>query len=132
MLLGRRSSDRAYDRNALRFVEGRAVAWNALCDTPSGKRRGDRLAAVLQSPEAAFDAGISQPDGLREKVACRQREARRIIAQLWETPNAGKVSSRPTTARFIADFQPSFGQRTLDVAIAQGKAKIEPDGMSDD
>src|SRR5208283_1143029 len=92
MLLGRRSSDRAYDRNALRFVEGRAVAWNALCDTPSGKRRGDRLAAVLQSPEAALDVGISQPDGLREKVACRQREARRIIPQLWETPNAGKVS----------------------------------------
>ena len=24
-------------------------------------------------------------------MACRQREARRIIAQLWETPNAGKV-----------------------------------------
>src|SRR5208283_1675458 len=92
MLLGRRSSDRAYDRNALRFVEGRAVAWNALCDTPSGKRRGDRLAAVLQLPEAALDVGISQPDGLRDKVACRQREARRVIAQLWETPNAGKVN----------------------------------------
>jgi potassium-transporting ATPase potassium-binding subunit len=27
-------------------------------------------------------------------VACRQREARRIIAQLWETPNAGKVRNR--------------------------------------
>ena len=49
------------------------------------------MAAVLQLPEAALDVGISQPDGLRDKVACRQREARRIIAQLWETPNAGKV-----------------------------------------
>ena len=59
------------DRNALRFVEGRAVARNALCDTPSGKGRGNRLASVLQSPEASLDAGISQPDGLREKTACR-------------------------------------------------------------
>ena len=65
-LLGQRR-----DRNALRFVEGRAVARNALCDTPSGKGRGDRLASVLQSPEASLDAGISRPDGLREKTACR-------------------------------------------------------------
>ena len=48
-------------------VEGRAVARNALCDTPSGKGRGDRAASVLQSPEASLDAGISQLDGLREK-----------------------------------------------------------------
>jgi transposase InsO family protein len=32
---------------------------------------GDRLAFVLQSPEAARDAGISRPDGLRGKTACR-------------------------------------------------------------
>ena len=46
---------------------------------------------LLQSSKASFDAGISQPDGFREKVACRQRKARRIIAQPRETPNAGKV-----------------------------------------
>ena len=34
-------------------------------------RSGDRLAFVLQSPEAARDALIPQPDGLREKTACR-------------------------------------------------------------
>ena len=55
------------DRNALRFVEGRAVARNALCDTPTGKGRRARLTSVLQSSEASLDTGISQPDGLREK-----------------------------------------------------------------
>ena len=41
-------------------------------------------------------------------MACRQREARRIIAQLWETPNAGKInpqseadSSRATKTRQV-------------------------------
>jgi hypothetical protein len=61
-LLGQRR-----DRNALRFVEGRAVARNALCDTPSGKGRRARLTSVLRSSEASLDTGISQPDGLREK-----------------------------------------------------------------
>ena len=41
-------------------------------------------------------------------------------------------TSNPSTERFIADFQYSFGQQILDVTIAQGEPKIEPDGMPDD
>src|SRR5476651_898498 len=44
---------------------------NALRDTPSGQGRSDRLAEVLQSSEASLDAGLSQPNGLREKMAWR-------------------------------------------------------------
>ena len=46
---------RRRDRNALRFVEGRAVARNALCNTPSGKGRRARLTSVLRSSEASLD-----------------------------------------------------------------------------
>jgi hypothetical protein len=54
-------------------------------------RSGDRLAFVLPSPEAARDAGISRPDGLRGKMACRSTKARRIIAQRRGTLTAGKM-----------------------------------------
>ena len=37
----------------------------------------------------------------------------------------------PTADRFIADIDPAFGQHFLDVAKAQRKAKVEPDGSLD-
>lgn len=65
------------------------------------------MAAVLQPPEDALDAGLSQPDGLRKKKAWQQREARRIMAQLRETLNAGKVKAIQKIVRYANPAEPS-------------------------
>jgi hypothetical protein len=53
--------------------------------------------------------------------------------------NAAEISGdrrpefqNPSTDGFIADFQSSFRQQILDVPIAHGEPKVEPDGMPDD
>jgi hypothetical protein len=38
----------------------------------------------------------------------------------------------PSPHRFVGDVEPSFGQQFLDIAVAQGEPKIEPDRVLDD
>ena len=38
----------------------------------------------------------------------------------------------PSSNRFIGDVQPALGQQILDIAEAEGKAKIQPHGVPDD
>jgi len=44
--------------------------------------RGDRLDHLLQSSKAAFDAGLYQPDGLREEMACQPKKIGSIMSEL--------------------------------------------------
>src|SRR3954447_20555593 len=38
----------------------------------------------------------------------------------------------PAPDRFIGQVEPTFGKKLLDVAVAEGEAQIEPDGVLDD
>jgi hypothetical protein len=38
----------------------------------------------------------------------------------------------PSSDRFIGDVQPALGQQIFDIAEAEGKAKIQPQGVPDD
>jgi hypothetical protein len=44
----------------------------------------------------------------------------------------GTEFQHPAPHRFIGDVEPSFGQQLFDIAVAQGKAEIEPDRVLDD
>lgn len=52
------------------------------------------------------------------------------------TPDAPGVErlelGRPKPSRFVGDAYPSFGEKILDVPIAQREPEIEPDGVLDD
>jgi hypothetical protein len=38
----------------------------------------------------------------------------------------------PSPYRFIGDIQPALGEQILDIAEAEGQAKVQPNRMSDD
>ena len=38
----------------------------------------------------------------------------------------------PSSNRFIGDVQPALGEQILDIAEAQGEAKVQPHRVSDD
>src|SRR6516162_8905935 len=44
----------------------------------------------------------------------------------------GTELQHPTPHRFIGDVEPAFGQQLLDIAVAQGEAKVEPNRVLDD
>jgi hypothetical protein len=52
------------------------------------------------------------------------------LAQL--SCDRGTEFQHPAPHRFVGDVEPSFGQQFLDIAVAQGEAKIEPDRVLDD
>lgn len=60
------------------IAEGRPPARHALRVPPSGDGRGDRLDELLQSPQAAFDAGLYQSDAVRAALVRRSAEASRM------------------------------------------------------
>jgi hypothetical protein len=49
-------------------------------------------------------------------------------------PSRDRVTEfqHPAPHRFVGDVETSFGQQFLDVAVAQGKAQIQPDRVLDD
>src|SRR6516165_476554 len=44
----------------------------------------------------------------------------------------GTELQHPTPHRFIGDVEPAFGQQLLDIAVAKGEAKVEPNRVLDD
>src|SRR6516225_5872383 len=59
------------------------------------------------------------------------------VARLRATPtqpsrDRGSEFQHPAPHRFVGDVETSLGQQFLDVAVAQGKAQIEPDRVLDD
>src|SRR6516225_9743392 len=59
------------------------------------------------------------------------------VARLRATPtqpsrDRGTEFQHPAPHRFVGDVETSLGQQFLDVAVAQGKAQIEPDRVLDD
>jgi hypothetical protein len=48
------------------------------------------------------------------------------------SPDRGTEFQHPAPHSFVGDVETSLGQQFLDVAVAQGKAQIEPDRVLDD
>ena len=44
----------------------------------------------------------------------------------------GTEFQHPAPHRLVGDFEPSFGQQFLDIAVAQGEAEIQPNRVLDD
>jgi len=65
-------------RKPVGFVEGGASARRAVRDSSRGDGRGDRLDELLQSSQAAFDAGLRQSNAVRAALARRSGKAGRM------------------------------------------------------
>ena len=44
---------------------------------------------------AALDAGICQPDAVRENMVCGSAQTSKLMTQLWDTASKGKVIALP-------------------------------------
>ena len=59
------------------------------------------------------------------------------VARSWAAPPQIASDHRsefehPTANALVGDVEPTLGKQLLDIAIAQGKTKVQPDGVLDD
>src|SRR6516164_6096236 len=86
------------------------------------------LALVVDGPPEVHPLA-SNPDYHLVEVPASARP-RTVTAE----PSRDRRSEfqHPTPDGFIGDVEPSLGEELLDIAITQGEAQVEPDGMLDD
>ncbi len=84
-------------RDAVRVVEGGAVARTTLQDQARGEGRGHRLAALVQPRSTALDAGLRQPDAVRAGMACQSTTASQLMNSAMGYGFQGQGQSAKTT-----------------------------------
>ena len=80
--------------------------------------------------EAAARFGVSAASVSRWR-ALERRQGDARPTQEWEPP-ADPARFSPAAHRFVGDVDAALGQQVLDIAIAQGEPKVEPDRVLDD
>lgn len=88
-------------RDAIRVVEGEATAWPTIEDQARREGRDRRLAALVQTRPAAFDAGLHQSDALRAGLTCQSTMASQLMrsAMGYGFQGQGQISCAPTSTR---------------------------------
>jgi hypothetical protein len=88
----------------------------------------ENLALVIhRTPQKHLLAGDAHRHLVQMPAIARPRAT---LAQ--PSRDRGTELKHPSPHRFVGDVEPSFGQQFLDIAIAQGEAKIAPDRVLDD